>query len=160
MDGIFDPEFWRPIGMAVLCGAILGLERQVRGKPAGMRTSILICMGTVVFMRFGSLLAAHGGGDQARTLGQLVTGIGFLGGGVILAQGGLVRGMTSAAVIWLLAAVGAAIGLDRYRDGLALTLTAAAVLVGVQRLERLFPQLRRGVHAHDSTDGRPVNDGQ
>lgn len=159
MGQLLDTAFFQPVGMAVLCGAILGLERQLRGKPAGMRTSILICLGTVVFMRFGSLLAQHGGGDHARTLGQVVTGIGFLGGGVILSQGGLVRGMTSASVIWLLAAVGVAIGLDHFREAFALTLTAALVLVGVQRLERIFPQLRRGVHSHE-LDGRMPSDGQ
>jgi putative Mg2+ transporter-C (MgtC) family protein len=159
MGSMLDAAFWQSVGMALLCGAVLGLERQLRGKPAGMRTSILICLGTVVFMRFGAQLAEAGGGDRARTLGQVVTGIGFLGGGVILAQGGLVRGMTSASVIWLLAAVGVAIGLGYFAEALALTLTAAFVLVGVQRLERLFPQLRRGVHSHE-LDGRAPGDGQ
>ena len=159
MLSVLDTGFWQALGMAVLCGAILGLERQLRGKPAGMRTSILICLGTVVFMRFGTQLAASGGGDRARTLGQVVTGIGFLGGGVILSQGGLVRGMTSASVIWLLAAVGVAIGLGYFAEAFALTLTAGCVLVGVQRLERLFPQLRRGVHSHE-LDGRVPSDGQ
>src|SRR5690349_17906185 len=134
--------------MAVLCGAVLGLERQLRGKPAGMRTSILICLGTVMFMRFGDQLAAHIG-DPARTLGQIVNGIGFLGAGVIFSEQGLVKGMTSAAVIWLLAGIGAAIGLGFYAEAVVLTLTATAVLVGVQRLEHTFRQLRRGVHAEE-----------
>ena len=134
--------------MALLCGGILGLERQLRGKPAGIRTSILICLGTVVFMRFGQLIA-HDEGDPARTLGQIVNGIGFLGAGVIFSEQGLVKGMTSAAVIWLLAGIGVAIGVGYYGHAIALTLTATAVLVGVQRLEHTFRQLRRGVHAED-----------
>jgi putative Mg2+ transporter-C (MgtC) family protein len=145
---LLDGNFWMQAGMAVLCGGVLGLERQLRGKPAGMRTSILICLGTVMFMRFGDELAAHGG-DPARTLGQIVNGIGFLGAGVIFAEGGLVKGMTSAAVIWMLAAIGVAIGLGHDVLALELTVAATAVLVGVQRLEHTFRQLRRGVHADD-----------
>jgi putative Mg2+ transporter-C (MgtC) family protein len=83
-----------------------------------------------------------------------VTGIGFLGGGVILSQGGLIRGMTSAAVIWTLAAIGAAIGLGYYAQAIALSLISAVVLVGIQRLEHSFRALRRGVHADESTDAR------
>ena len=147
---LLERTFWVPVGMAVLCGGILGLERQLRGKPAGIRTSILICLGTVVFMRFGQLLSA-GEGDPARTLGQVVNGIGFLGAGVIFSEQGLVRGMTSAAVIWLLAGVGVAIAVGYYAQAIALTVTATAVLVGVQRLEHAFRQLRRGVHAEDDS---------
>jgi putative Mg2+ transporter-C (MgtC) family protein len=150
IGGLLESAFWAPVGMAVLCGSILGLERQLRGKPAGIRTSILICLGTVMFMRFGELISA-GEGDPARTLGQVVNGIGFLGAGVIFAEQGAVRGMTSASVIWLLAGIGVAIGVGYYAQAIAITLTATAVLVGVQRLERTFRQLRRGVHAEDDT---------
>jgi putative Mg2+ transporter-C (MgtC) family protein len=150
IGGLLEGTFWTPVGMAVLCGGILGLERQLRGKPAGIRTSILICLGTVVFIRFGALISGGSDdGDPARTLGQVVNGIGFLGAGVIFAEQGLVKGMTSAAVIWMLAGIGAAIGVGYYAQAVALTLTATAVLVGVQRLEHTFRQLRRGVHAED-----------
>ena len=101
VENLVGWHFWLPVSVALLCGLILGLERQLRGKPAGIRTSILICLGTVVFMRFGALISA-GDGDPARTLGQVVNGIGFLGAGVIFSEQGLVKGMTSAAVIWLL----------------------------------------------------------
>jgi len=66
-------HFWLPVGAAVLCGLTLGLERQLRDKPAGIRTSILICMGTAVCVRLGNELAGHGG-DPTRTFGQVVTG--------------------------------------------------------------------------------------
>jgi len=148
IGGLLEGWFWTPVGMAVLCGGILGLERQLRGKPAGIRTSILICLGTVVFIRFGALISGDDG-DPARTLGQVVNGIGFLGAGVIFAEQGLVKGMTSAAVIWILAGIGVAIGVGYYAQAVALTLTATAVLLGVQRLEHTFRQLRRGVHADD-----------
>jgi putative Mg2+ transporter-C (MgtC) family protein len=84
--------------------------------------------------------------DPTRVLGQVVTGIGFLGAGVILTRDGAIRGMTSASVIWLLAAVGAAVGLDRPAAAIAMSLGALGVLVGVSVLERVFVALRSGVH--------------
>jgi putative Mg2+ transporter-C (MgtC) family protein len=156
LQDVLSESFWMPIGVAVLCGGVLGIERQLRGKPAGIRTSILICMGTAVFMQLGQALGSEHG-DPARTLGQLVTGIGFLGGGVILTQGGLIRGMTSASVIWILACIGAAVGLGYHAQAIALTLTSVSVLVGVQWLERTFRQLQRGVHAEDPHDVTDVH---
>jgi putative Mg2+ transporter-C (MgtC) family protein len=154
VDNLVGRHFWLPVSVAILCGLVLGLERQLRGKPAGIRTSILICMGTAVFVRLGNELAGHGG-DPTRTLGQVVTGIGFLGGGVILTQGGAIRGMTSAAVIWILAGIGSAIGIGRYAEAVALSVISAGVLVGVQWLERSFLALRRGVHADDNPEQPP-----
>lgn len=140
----FDPlarPFWNTVGVAILCGAIVGLERQVRGKPAGVRTSILICLSTSVFIHLG--VAA---GDPARVLGQLVTGVGFLGGGVILAREGVVTGVTTAAVIWVLAATGAAIGLGNELGALALALVTVGVLTGVELLESSVRWLTRGIY--------------
>jgi putative Mg2+ transporter-C (MgtC) family protein len=144
-----SPSLWARIGMAVACGTALGLERQLRGKPAGIRTSVLVCLGTLTFVHLGVQLE---GADPARVLGQVVTGIGFLGAGVILTQGGLVKGVTSAAVVWVLAAAGAAIGLDRFGLAVALTVVALTVLLGVEGLERVFSGLRRGVHQQDGPE--------
>ena len=77
----FDPlgrHFWTVVGVAIACGGIVGLERQFRGKPAGVRTSILVCLGTSVFIHLGTAVSGPGT-DPTRVLGQLVTGIGFLG---------------------------------------------------------------------------------
>jgi putative Mg2+ transporter-C (MgtC) family protein len=147
-----SPTLWSRIALALACGSALGLERQVRGKPAGIRTSVLVCLGTLTFVRLGVEL--DGNADPGRVLGQVVTGIGFLGAGVILTQGGLVKGVTSAAVVWVLAAVGAAIGLDRAGFAVSLTAVALAALLGVEGLERIFSVLRRGVHRPDSNSGR------
>jgi putative Mg2+ transporter-C (MgtC) family protein len=141
-----DPEtteFWLRLGTAILCGGIVGLERQLRGKAAGMRTSILICLGTELFVGLGS---SFGGDrvDPTRVLGQVVTGIGFLGGGVILAREGLVIGVTSAAVIWVLAALGSLIGLGHLLAAVILTLVTVGVLIGVELLESVFRRLREG----------------
>jgi putative Mg2+ transporter-C (MgtC) family protein len=140
-----DPDstaFWLRLGTAVLCGAIIGLERQLRGKAAGIRTSILICLGTELFVSLG---ASFGGDrvDPTRVLAQVVTGIGFLGGGVILSREGLVVGVTSAAVIWVLAALGSLIGLGYLAAAIILTLVTVALLLGVELLESMFRRLRQ-----------------
>lgn len=144
----FDPlsrAFWTVVGVAILCGGIVGLERQFRGKPAGVRTSILVCLGTSVYIHLGSALSGEGS-DQTRVLGQLVTGVGFLGAGVMFSRQGVVSGVTTAAVIWVLAAIGASIGLGRYDGAIALALVTVAVLVGVELLESSVKRLTRGVH--------------
>jgi putative Mg2+ transporter-C (MgtC) family protein len=147
---IYDTAFWIKIVVSILCGGIIGLERQLRGKPAGIRTSILICLGTQVFVSHGTSLA---GGDQYRVLAQVVTGIGFLGAGLMISQEGTVRGVTSAAVIWVLAAIGATIGLEHFREAVVLVLVTVGVLSGVEYLENSIRKLRSGVHARiQSTD--------
>jgi putative Mg2+ transporter-C (MgtC) family protein len=141
-----DPEmreFWQHLGTAILCGGIIGIERQLRGKAAGIRTSILICLGTAIFVALGASVAP-GTADPTRVLAQVVSGIGFLGGGVILARKGLVTGVTSAAVIWILAALGAMIGLGHLRATMVLTLATLGILLGVELLEGAFRKLRQG----------------
>jgi putative Mg2+ transporter-C (MgtC) family protein len=137
------PVFWLRLGTAILCGGIIGLERQLRGKAAGIRTSILICLGTQLFVSLGS---SFGGDrvDPTRVLGQVVTGIGFLGGGVILAREGAVIGVTSAAVIWVLAALGSLIGLGHLVAAIILSVVTVGLLIGVELLESVFRRLREG----------------
>jgi len=144
----FDPltrPFWATVGMALLCGTIVGFERQFRGKPAGVRTSILICLSTSVFIHLGAT-ASSDHGDPGRVLGQLVTGVGFLGAGVILAREGVVTGVTTAAVIWMLAAIGAAIGLGHQLGAVVLALVTVGVLTGVELLESSIRWLTRGIY--------------
>jgi putative Mg2+ transporter-C (MgtC) family protein len=137
------PEFWLRLGTAILCGGIVGLERQLRGKAAGIRTSILICLGTQLFVALGASFAGDRV-DPTRVLGQVVTGIGFVGGGVILAREGAIIGVTSAAVIWVLAALGSLIGLGHLLAALVLTLVTVGLLTGVELLESMFRRLREG----------------
>jgi putative Mg2+ transporter-C (MgtC) family protein len=145
-------SFWIRVAAAILCGGSLGLERQLRGKPAGIRTSILICLGTMCFVMLGASYAAPHV-DPTRVLGQVVTGIGFLGAGVILTREGLVVGVTSAAVIWVLAALGAAIGMGFVLPAVTLAGVTLMVLLGVERLEATYRSLRRGVHGRFSLGG-------
>ena len=141
-----DPEtrvFWQHLGTALLCGGLIGIERQLRGKAAGIRTSILICLGTSIFVELGtSIDASHV--DPTRVLAQITSGIGFLGGGVILARKGLITGVTSAAVIWVLAALGGLIGFGHLRAAIVLSLVTLGVLIGVELLEGMFRRLQQG----------------
>ncbi|NJN51378.1 MAG: MgtC/SapB family protein [Gammaproteobacteria bacterium] len=148
MDALLDiaPLAWREIFTAIAAGTIVGFERQVLGKPAGIRTSCLICLGTYVFVA----MSAHIQGDNVdstRVIGQVVTGIGFLGAGVMLARDGHVMGVTSAAVIWMLAAIGVMIGLGHDWTAIKMAVLTVAILVGVDLLESLFKTMRQGVHA-------------
>ena len=136
-------SFALQLATSIVCGGIVGLERQLRGKAIGIRTSILICLATQVFVRLSVILGGPGV-DATRVLGQVVTGVGFLGAGVILARGGAVTGVTSAAVIWMLAAIGSTIGVGRAAEALVLSVLAVAVLTGVRLLESAFKRLRRG----------------
>ena len=144
-------QFWIGIGVAVLCGGIVGFERQIRGKPAGIRTNILICLGTSIFVQLG---ATFGGAnvDPTRVLGQVATGIGFLGAGVIIAREGLVKGVTTAAVIWVLAGIGAMIGLGKFAAAIVLAIVTVGILTGIELLEEGVRRLRSGEHARGSEE--------
>ena len=103
------PPFMVRCGAAGLCGALIGLEREIKGKPAGFRTNILICLGSAMYMAAGLLVVNEGGeagSDAARIAAQVVTGIGFIGAGCIIQQRGRVVGLTTAATIWVVAAIG------------------------------------------------------
>ncbi len=141
-----SPDFWIRLGVTVFCGGIIGLERQLRGKPAGIRTSILICLGTEMFVSLGILLSPESP-DPSRVLGQVITGIGFIGAGVIMGKKNIVKGVTSAAIIWVLAAIGASIGFGLFMTAVTLAIVTVAILLGVEFLESCFLKLRRGVHA-------------
>jgi len=100
-------------GIAAVCGAMIGLERELKQKPAGFRTNILICVGSSMYMAIGMLLIrgdAVSGVDPTRIAAQVVTGIGFLGAGCIIQQGARITGLTSAATIWVVAAIGLVAG--------------------------------------------------
>jgi putative Mg2+ transporter-C (MgtC) family protein len=111
-----EPLNWVSIDTTILCGMIIGLERQWRGKPVGIRTSSLIVFGTYVFIA-SSMVVTTNISDPSRIIGQVVTGIGFLGAGVMLAKEGVVVGVNSAATIWSLAAVGVCIAVVERQPG-------------------------------------------
>lgn len=141
-----SPFEWLPILTAVFCGGIVGLERQLRGKPVGIRTSALITLGTYVFVH-AALLMSNEVTDPSRVIGQVITGIGFLGAGVMLARDGVVVGVTSAATIWVLASIGVCISLGFLLVAMKLSLLTVLILYGVDLLENHTKTFSRGVHA-------------
>jgi putative Mg2+ transporter-C (MgtC) family protein len=124
---------------------VVGLERQLSGKPTGMRTSILICLGSYIFVAVNHMISG-GNVDPGRIVGQIITGIGFIGAGVILTRQGIVVGVTSAAVIWVLAGVGILIGFEKYLTAVVISLLVVVILIGVNFLESSFMILRRGIY--------------
>jgi putative Mg2+ transporter-C (MgtC) family protein len=132
----------RLVIVVVLCGAI-GLERQARDQIAGLRTHVLVGLGSALFT-FVSAYAFTASGsariDPTRIAAQIVSGIGFLGGGVILRYGVTVRGVTTAAALWISAAIGMATAAGFYFGAVATTVVALAALVVLRRLK---PVVRR-----------------
>lgn len=114
------------IGAAVIMGMLVGFEREVRAKPAGLRTMILICVGACVFAMVSQRMGGPGA-DRTRIAAQIVTGVGFLGAGAILRGRDSVYGLTTAAAIWMVAAVGMAAGFGEFH--IAISGTAAIIVV-------------------------------
>ena len=133
----FAVEFWIDAGVAILCGALIGVDRVLRGKPIGLIVCILVVYGTNLFIVIGGVLTPDNSG-AARVLGQVVTGVGFLGAGVMIAQEGRVKGVNTAASIWALAAVGALVGTGYFLAAIATTLL---LLVVVHVSETVSPKL-------------------
>lgn len=139
------PLTWLGLFCAIASGAIVGIERQICGKPVGLRTSALICVGAYVFVSIANAVS-NGATDNSRIIGQIITGVGFLGAGVMMSRDGIVVGVTSAATIWVQAAIGVTIGSGYYFSGIKLALLTVSILVGVNLLEGTFKLFRRGVH--------------
>jgi putative Mg2+ transporter-C (MgtC) family protein len=127
--------------LAAGLGGLIGLERELNAQPAGFRTHVLVALGAGLFTLSGTGL--HGS-DPTRIAAQVVTGIGFLGAGAILRDGGSIRGLTTAASLWVTAAAGVACGLDQPELASTAVVVALAALSALKLLERdLFPR-RRG----------------
>ena len=127
---------WRLL-LAAGLGAALGLEREYRQKPAGLRTNILIAVGSALFTIMSASIA-QGGSDPGRIAAQIVTGIGFLGGGAIMRNRDTVHGMTTAATIWVNAAIGVAAGSRQYALATFAAALTLVVLVVLPPIETYF----------------------
>jgi putative Mg2+ transporter-C (MgtC) family protein len=121
---------------SVVCGTIIGVERESKDKPAGLRTVSLICVGSTIFTFASIMIAGESFADRGRIAAQIVTGIGFLGAGAIIRERGTVVGMTTGATIWTVAAIGLIVGMGYAVAGLALTFVVVAMLTFVRRFER------------------------
>jgi len=123
--------------VSAVCGILAGLERESRDKPAGLRTIMLICVGSTIFTLASILMAGgHEFADRGRVAANIVTGIGFLGAGAIIREQGAVLGLTTAATIWTVAAIGLLVGTGYAAAGLALTLFIVITVTVLRRFER------------------------
>jgi len=141
-----NPEILIRISISLVLGLVIGLEREMTNKTAGLRTHTLICLGSTVF----TILSLHGfttetvhhgviiQNDPARIAAQILTGIGFIGGGAVLHYGVNVYGLTTAATIWITASIGMAVGVGSYDLAIITTLLTFIVLVVIRKFESGF----------------------
>ncbi len=123
-----DPSIPLKLILAALLGGVIGIEREIRDKPAGLRTNILICVGSTLFMSISTKVAEILGGDPTRIAAQIISGIGFLGAGAVLHSHGFVLGLTTAATIWVVAGVGMALGSGMYLVAVFATAMSLVIL--------------------------------
>lgn len=159
---IGDGDIALRLFLAAVLGGLVGLEREFRDQPAGFRTHILVATGASLF----ALVSAFGfeaftersatqavRADVTRVASQIVVGVGFLGGGAILRHGATVRGLTTAASLWVTAAVGLAVGLGFWIGALTATAISVVSLAGLKPFKQRFVRgLRRG---DEEPDGGP-----
>ncbi len=124
--------------LATLLGGLIGLEREFRHKASGLRTNMLICLGSAMFTVLSAQMADKYGGDHTRIAAQIIAGIGFIGAGTILHSQGSVVGLTSAATIFVTASVGMAAGAGMYATAIFATVVILIALIGLGRLEDYF----------------------
>jgi len=135
MTSLSDTELIQRLLLAAAIGGLLGAEREVRRKSAGFRTNILIGMGSAVFTMMSIAISADRG-DPGRIAAQIVTGMGFLGAGAILRTRNGVHGLTTAATVWVNAALGIAAGAGEYHLAVIGALITLAVLLVLHPIER------------------------
>jgi len=145
--GFSDPfaSYALRILTAAILGALIGLERDIHGRAAGLRTHLLVCLGSAVFMVLSEFIAqrsraAGGIGDPGRIAAQVVTGIGFLGAGTIIKEGLNIRGLTTAACLWIVAAIGMTAGAGFFHLAFLVAALSLLCLVTMHYLERWYPK--------------------
>jgi putative Mg2+ transporter-C (MgtC) family protein len=123
------------IVVATICGLIIGWEREMKNKVAGIRTHIIVCVGACIFTSAAFIISKEYKSDPSRIIGQIITGIGFLGGGVIFKHEDKVTGVTSAAFIWLISGIGVLVGMGYLWSSILFTTGFLCVLIILQKLE-------------------------
>jgi putative Mg2+ transporter-C (MgtC) family protein len=153
------------LGLATLLALVLGVERELRGQAAGLRTHILVSLGSCLFTLASiyAVLPLHETqalgqegvrGDVTRIASQVVVGIGFLGGGAILRSGSRIKGLTTAANLWLTASLGLSCGIGFYVGAALTTLLALFALSGLRPLERVIRQRRQTQRLTETKESR------
>jgi putative Mg2+ transporter-C (MgtC) family protein len=137
--------------LAAVLGGLIGLEREAKHRPAGIRTNMFICMGAAMFTLLSDQLAVLHMGDHTRIAAQIIPGIGFIGAGCILhARADLVTGITTASTLFVVASIGMAVGGDRYWIAIFATLLAIGILLLLGATEKVL-NLKVMVHAYEVT---------
>ena len=151
MTSLSDLELFERLALAAVLGGVLGLEREWHHKTAGLRTNILIAMGAALFTLMSMELTGTSG-DPSRVASQIVTGIGFLGAGAILRTNAGVHGLTTAAAIWVNAAIGVAVGGGEYHLAFIATGVTLIVLVVLPLIERIVERRAPTTNGTEETD--------
>lgn len=125
--------------MAVLCGGIIGFEREYKSKSAGFRTIVLITLGSTIF----TIVSGYGVGSDDRISANIITGIGFIGAGVIFKDQISIRGLTTAAVIWTSAAIGMTTGIGYHALAFVFTIITLLLLLMVGKIEKVISKLQK-----------------
>ncbi len=144
-------EFIIRMLVATGVGAAVGLERQINNKSAGLRTNTLVALGSCVFVLISVRLLSEGG-DPTRIIGQVVTGIGFLGAGVILHRGANVQGLTTAANIWCSASLGCLAGLGYFFEAAIAALLIIIINFAFKKADKWFDEEKKRLKKNNNDD--------
>ncbi|RYU91942.1 MgtC/SapB family protein [Mucilaginibacter terrigena] len=139
MDFTIELEDIISMVMSVICGGIIGFEREYKNKSTGFRTIVLITLGSTIF----TIVSRHGVGTDDRISANIITGIGFIGAGVIFKDRMSVMGLTTAAVIWTAAAIGMTTGIGYHSLAFVFTIITLAILVLVDKVEFLIGNMNK-----------------
>jgi putative Mg2+ transporter-C (MgtC) family protein len=139
------------LGLALVIGTVIGAEREYKNKSAGLRTLILICLGSTLFTIISGSLGAEG--ETGRIASNIVTGIGFLGAGAIMREGLTVSGLTTASSIWVTAALGMAVGASEYYLAIFATLIVFAVLTLFGYIQPVIERYKKAIELHITYTG-------
>lgn len=137
----FPPDAQKLL-ISIALGSVVGIEREISEKPAGLKTNVLICLGSTIFTLL-SLKFTGPAIDPARIAAQIVTGIGFLGAGAIMREGEQVTGLTTAATIWVVAAIGMGVGMGYHTLAAVATLATLGVQVALTRLDIIVDMMQQ-----------------
>lgn len=135
-------EEFAKLFVAAVYGGLVGIERRIRGQYAGFRTQLIVCVGSCLFTIISiKVFEVYGKpADPGRIAAQIITGIGFLGAGAILKHGNYIRGLTTAASLWIVSAIGMAVGFGEYGLGGFATLLVIANLIILKHMENILPK--------------------
>ena len=143
---IADSDILVRILFSIILGSVIGLERELTNKSAGLRTQIMVCLGSCLFTilsiyGFSTAVTLYPLGDPSRVAAQIITGIGFIGAGTVLRQGLTVTGLTTASTLWIVAAIGMACGCGKISVAVVSTILAVAILVLIRIFElKIMPR--------------------